>query len=239
MAHFRFERHQRGTPANPNLFSLNRHGHLSPPDEKSGSIRPEILKALHVVESANSQSFFEIWCEAKLPNGQFIRCWPRYHGTNRDQYYDWAMVRFHTDNGEGATEYPAKVLALYEDSITGKMKALVHATAYKLGTNIEGPYGDSRLVTHYRLEFDRRGAPQLYSVPLDDILSCILAYEAVPYPSPLVPKVTSPARQKEHTVLTIRPRKEWARLFLTWSREIRTRQGTVLNDEEKNRLDFK
>ena len=235
--HFRYDRNKRGTLAEPNLQSLNRHGNYSLPDANSGYIQPEILKGLHTVEARNSQTFFDIWCEAKLANGQCIRCWPKYRGTNRNQYYDWAMVRFHTDNGH--TEYPAKVLALYEDTTNGTMKALVHATDYKTTRNIEGPYGDSRLVKHYRLMFDRRGEPQLFSVPLHDVMTCIVAYEALPYPSPLPPRVASPARQKQHTVMTILPRKEWARLFLTWSKEIQTRQETVLNDEQKNRLDFK
>jgi hypothetical protein len=204
-----------------------------------GTIQPKILKALNIVERQSPQTYFEIWCEAKIANGQYIRCWPRYHGTNRTQYYDWAIVRFDNTDDNEATEYPAKVLALYEDSINGNLKALVHAAACKTERNVEGPYGDSRLITHYRLEFDRRGEPKLYLVPLDAIMCCVKAYEAVTYPFPLVPKVTSTAKQREHTVMTILPRSEWARLFLTWSKELRTLQGTVVSKKQKNRLDFK
>jgi hypothetical protein len=157
---------------------------------KTGTIHPEILKALNIVERQSLQAYFEIWCEDKLANGQYIRCWPRYHGTNRTQYYDWAMVRFDNTNDNEATEYPAKVLALYEDSINRNLKALVHAAAYKRERNIEGLYSDSTLITHYRLEFNRRGEPKLYSVPLDEIMCCIKAYKAVTYPFLLVPKVT-------------------------------------------------
>ena len=96
MPHFRFEQNKQ-----PNLRSLGRNGEECSPDEKTGTIQPKILKALNIVESHSPQAYFEIWCEAKLANGQYIRCWPRYHGTNRTQYYDWAMVRFdNTDDDE-------------------------------------------------------------------------------------------------------------------------------------------
>jgi hypothetical protein len=120
------------------------------------------------------------------------------------------MVWFDNTDGEGATEYPAKVLALYEDSINGNLKALVHAAAYKMERNVEGPYGNTRLITHYRLEFDRRGEPKLYSVPLDAIMHCIKAHKAVPYPFPLAPKVTSTTKQREHMVMMSLPQSEWA-----------------------------
>jgi hypothetical protein len=41
--------------------------------------------------------------------------------------------------------YLAKILAMYKD-IHGKFKVLVHLVACKTMTNIDGPYGDSRLV---------------------------------------------------------------------------------------------
>jgi hypothetical protein len=77
MPHFHFEQNKQ-----PNLLSFGQHGEECSPDEKMGTIQPKILKALHIVESHSLQAYFEIWCEAKLANGQFIRCWPRYHGTN-------------------------------------------------------------------------------------------------------------------------------------------------------------
>jgi hypothetical protein len=200
MPHFRFEQNKQ-----PNLWLLGQNGEDCTSDEKTGTIQPKILKALNIVERQSLQAYFEIWCEAKLANGQYIRCWHRYQGTNHTQYYDWSNVCFDNTDDNEATEYPAKVLALYEDSINRNLKALVHAAAYKMERNIEGLYSDSRLITHYRLEFDRRGNPKLYSVPLDAIMCCIKAYEAVTYPFPLVPKVTSTAKQREHMVMTILP----------------------------------
>jgi hypothetical protein len=85
--------------------------------------------------------------------------------------------------------YLAKVLAVYKD-IHGKFKVLVHSVAYKTMTNVEGLYGDSRLVCHYHLEFkDRSGDPNMYSLPFKDIIKCIVAYESVKYQEPLIPQV--------------------------------------------------
>jgi len=129
-------------------------------------------------------------------------------------------------------EYPAKLLALYED-INGNLKALVHSTHYKMATNREVPHGDSRLVTHYHLEFIKwTREPKLYSVPFEDI---IVAYEAIQYSQPLVPRINGAARQKEHTVMTMDPRKQWAKEFLEWAKELKHRQETV-HGRDRHRL---
>jgi hypothetical protein len=70
------------------------------------------------------------------------------------------------------------VLALYENS-EGTLKVLVHSVEnmYKTAKNVEGPFGDSRLVTHYQLEFNQsNGKPRMYSVKVDSILHVIVEY---------------------------------------------------------------
>jgi hypothetical protein len=37
-----------------------------------GVIQQQILQAIYDVEKDNYQMFFDIWFEARLPNGQFI-----------------------------------------------------------------------------------------------------------------------------------------------------------------------
>jgi len=214
-----------------------RHGVEKAPDKETGIIQNKILEALSDVERGSLQTIIDIWCEAKLQNGQYVRCWPQYR-SNQGSRYDWVMVKFDSTEGKEHVKYPSKVLALYED-IDGAFKALVHSTAYKTDSAIEGPYGDTRLVKHYRLEFDGSSRdPKLYSIPFEDILHCVLLYEAVLYREPLAPKVRSPRQQREHTVMIIRPRREWARLFLEWSRDLKRRQSTVTGIN-KNRLDWK
>jgi hypothetical protein len=115
-----------------------------------GVIQQQILEAIYAIENDNNQMFFDIWCEASLPNGQYIQCWPQYR-QSKGSRYDWVMMKFESkeNNGEEPIVYPRKVNALYEDS-KGTLKALVHHSAeYKTATNVEGLFGDSRLVTHY------------------------------------------------------------------------------------------
>ena len=207
------------------------------PDATTGVIQREVLKALSGLEREKSQQrFFDIWCEATLPSGQIVRCWPQYRG-NQGCKYDWVLAKFELEDegDEDPVPYPAKVLAMYED-IHGKFKVLVHSVAYKTTTNVEGPHGDSRLVRHYRLEFDdRSGDPNVYSIPFEDIVKGVVAYESVKYREPLVPRVRDRAKQRKHTVMTILQKDEWARLFLDWTKELRTRKETM-SGKEGNRL---
>jgi hypothetical protein len=60
---------------------------------------------------------FDIWYEARLPNGQYIQCWPQYWQSEGSRY-DWVMMKFEykENNGEQLIVYPRKVLTLYKDS---------------------------------------------------------------------------------------------------------------------------
>jgi hypothetical protein len=150
------------------------------------------------------------------------------------------MMKFESreNNREEAIVYPSKVLALYKDS-GGTLKALVHSVQYKTATNVEGPFGDSCLLTHYRLEFNQRnGKPRMYSVKVDSILHVIVGYEAIEYPQPLVPQVRCIHSCQEDTVMTVLPRIEWAKLFLEWTKELKERHKTMTG-MNKNQLEWK
>jgi hypothetical protein len=215
------------------LISLNHQGVETVPDATTGIIQREVLKALLELEREKSQQrFFDIWCEATLWSGQIVRCWPQYQG-NQGCKYNWVLAKFQLDDegDEGVVPYPAKVLAMYED-IDGKFKVLIRLVAYKTTTNVEGLYGDSRLVRHYRLEFnDRSGDPSVYSLPFEDIVKCVVVYESVKYQEPLVPRVRERVKQRKHTVMMIVPKDEWARLFLNLTKELRTQQETMNGKE--------
>jgi hypothetical protein len=236
MSHFRFERNVRPS-SDTRVLSIDRRGQATVPNGKTGYIQPQILQAIDDIErhQGNEQEFFEIWCEARLSSGEFVRCWPQYRGAEGSQY-DWIMVSFGTSNGP-SIEYPAKLIARYEDSTDGTFKALIHSVEWKLNTNQEGPHGDSHLVTHYRLQFDNQGNPNLMLVPFDTIVRSVVGYEAQAYKEPLILRVRGGQNQRKHTVMIIRPREEWAKLYLDWMRELRTRQATVIG-RDKNRLDF-
>jgi hypothetical protein len=181
---FRFER---GIQPEAELRSLDRDGWEKAPDKRTGIIQTSMLRALSEVESQSNQSVFDLWCEARMANGQTVRCWPQNPG-NQGVKHDWVLVRFEVDEDDEDMEpYPAKVLAMYED-IEGNFKVLVHSVAYKTTRKVEGPHRDSHLVCHYRLDFNQSsGEPKLYSLPVKAIIKCIVAFESEQYQQPLVP----------------------------------------------------
>ena len=133
------------------------------------------------------------------------------------------MVEFESEDNDEAEPllYPAKILTLYED-VEGNLKALVHLVEYKTARGVEGTFGNSHLVQHYRLEFvPGNGKPRVYSVPVDKIQHVTMAYEAIEYMMPLPPPVRNAASWHEHTIMIIRPRSKWARLFLQWTSELK------------------
>jgi hypothetical protein len=94
------------------------------------------------------------------------------------------------------------------------------------------------LITHYRLHFDGRGDPKLYSVPFRTVKSCILAYESVVYEEPLIPRrIRLPVDRRRHTLMVVRSRDEWAMVFLCWMKELRERQGRM-SGINRNNLDW-
>jgi hypothetical protein len=151
------------------------------------------------------------------------------------------MMKFESKDkkGEVPIVYPEKLLVLYEDS-KGTLKALIHSVEYKIATNVEGPFGDSHLVTHNQLEFNQSNRiPRMYYVKVDSILHVIVAYDAIQYPQPLVPQVRCIHIHWEHTVtMTVLPREEWAKLFLAWTRELKERHKTITG-MNKNQLEWK
>jgi hypothetical protein len=78
----------------------------------------------------------------------------------------------------------------------------------------------------------------MYSVKVDSILHVIVVYEAIQYPQPLVPQVRCIDNCREHTVMTVLPRKEWAKLFLAWTKELKERHKNMTG-MNKNQLEWK
>jgi hypothetical protein len=70
LPHFCYQREE--DTAN-SLKSLNQKGHdETNPDRGMGIIQQQISEAIYDVEKDNNQMFFDIWCEARLHNGQYI-----------------------------------------------------------------------------------------------------------------------------------------------------------------------
>jgi hypothetical protein len=140
------------------------------------------------------------------------------------------MISFESEEGKEIA-YPGNVLVLYEDR-DGHLKALVHSVEYKSKRVVEGPHGNSRLVQHYRLQFNcHNGRPVMYLIKCDDVMNVIIAYKNVRHAEPLAPHVRSRESRRKHTVMTILPRSYWARLFLDWTEELKERHKTGDNTD--------
>jgi hypothetical protein len=126
------------------------------------------------------------------------------------------MISIESEEGKEIA-YPGKVLTLYKDR-NGHLKVLVHSVEYKSERHRKGPHGDSRLVQHYRLQFNHHnGRPVMYSIKCDDVMNVIIAYKNVRHAKPLAPPVHSCESRRKHTVMTILPQSNWAWLFLDWT----------------------
>jgi hypothetical protein len=90
LPHFCYQREE--DTAN-SLKSLNQKGHEWNADTGTGVIQQQTLEAIYDVEKDNNHMFFDIWCEARLPNGQYIWCWPKYRQSEGSRY-DWVMIKF-------------------------------------------------------------------------------------------------------------------------------------------------
>ena len=221
--HFRFNRDSIDSIVSVDIQS-NRRGLEKQPNNETGTISSTIFAALVSLEP--EQDRFEIWCEARLPNGSLLRCFPNYHG-NTGPWFDWVYVQFPYIDSDELETYPCKVLALYTDNARRK-KALVHSVCTKTASACEGPFKDSKLLTHYRKEFETSGRPMLRSVFVDDIKSCLMTYEAkCSRNSPIPEGIISKNEQYKHTVCVIRRREEWAKLFIDWTTEIQLRRRDV------------
>ena len=218
-AHFLFDRN---SPSDVYWVDVrtDRAGHLVPSSTTTGTIPHEVIDALLTLEP--SQDSFEIWCEGQLPDASYVRCFPNYHA-NQGPWYDWVGVTFNFDDGSNEETYPCKLLALYTDIHQCK-KAVVHSVCSKSVSGCEGNFGDSKLIKHYRKEFDPQGYALLRVVPCSDIKWNLMAYENITSSTSELPERTMDRdTQREHTVMVLRPRQEWSQLFIDWTKEIRYR----------------
>ena len=84
------------------------------------------------------------------------------------------------------------------------------------------PYLEYVLVTHHRLEFQSNGSPRLRSVSFDRVTRCLFVKERIPYPVDKVipPRTRSAEAKRNHTIMVVLPRSEWAMLFINWTKEV-------------------
>jgi hypothetical protein len=199
--HFRLSRN-----ANE-LRACDRKGTERLPDESSGFLDITITNKLLELESQIDE--FSIFTEVVIRNGSRVKACPNYRQSG--PWYDLVNVQW------GETEMiPARALCFYPkwDNFLQKMVpyALVHGVDQSIsGKKLSGGYKDSILTRHYKMQYQRR-MPTILSVPVASIDSAVVGFMHKPTPQLFDPESTG--------VMIVRPRNEWAYIWLAWNEEL-------------------
>jgi hypothetical protein len=160
-----------------------------------------------------------VYSEVIIRNDSFIRAWSNYRNTG--PWYDFVNVQWLS-----GIMFPARVLCFYtkkdEDGVQ-KPYALVHGVDESSQGKVRFTV-DSLLTTHFRMAYISRNGrglsvPFIQSVPVESIDSAVMG--CLHKPSKLL--FDSTCRE----VMIVRPRSEWAYLWLAWNEEL----------EKANRID--
>ena len=211
LPHFRLSRN-----ANQ-LRACDRKGGERLPDKSSGYLDIAITSKLLELESLIDE--FSIFTEVVIRNGSRVKATPNYRQSG--PWYDLVNVQW------GETEMiPARVLCFYPkwDNILQKNfpYALVHTVDESIiGKKFPGGYKDSILTRHYKMQYQRR-MPTILRVPVASIDSAVVGY--LHKRSPKLFDHESPG------VMIVRPRNEWAYIWLAWNEELSKANRRRSND---------
>jgi hypothetical protein len=201
LPHFRLSRE-----ANQ-LRACDRKGIERLPDKSSGDLDIAITSKLLELESHIDE--FSIYTEIVIRNGARVRASPNHHQSG--PWYDLVNVQF------GEPEMiPARALCFFpkwDDHLQKRVPhALVHCVDHKIvGKRFPGDYKDSILVRHYKMHYQRR-MPTILSVPVASIDSAVVGFLHKP--------TTKLFDHESPGVMIIRPRNEWAYIWLAWNEEL-------------------
>ena len=156
---------------------------------------------------------YEIHCEVKLRDQSRLRATPNYSQTG--PWYDFVNVQW---DANPPRLYPARCLAFYqkqncEDGLI-QLMALVHG-ADKPKSRGSSLFMDTLLTSHYAFEYTSSKKPQIYAVPVATIESAVLCFHHEP------PKEAALFDSLHNGFMLVRPRNEWAYVWLAWSEILR------------------
>jgi len=219
LPHFVFSRQH------PTILAMDRHGVTSTPNDRTGFI-PSIIKKT-LLQHEQTMSVFEIYNEVILRDDSYIRAFPMYR--NESPFYDFVQVQW-----EDAA-HPAKVVCFYRKTMFGhnpgndnsSLFALVHVVDEKSVGKVRG-YTNTFMSTHYNLKYER-GQPTLYSVPVASIDFAVLAF---PHDSH-----TNLFNPNKRGICVVRPRNEWAYLWLAWNVVLKEENSLEAHAARKRRDD--
>ena len=144
----------------------------------------------------------KVYCEITLCNGVYTRAFPDYHNTG--EWYDWIMINWGEDS-----KYPAQALSFYLDK-NKQLKAIIHKA-----TDCQSSYKlqDSPLLSHFQIEYNTTGQPNLASVEVASIENVVLAFHHTPS--------TDLFDSLSPLIMTLHPQNEWSHQWIIWNEELR------------------
>lgn len=187
--------------AGERCYSVDAKGKKQQTSTELGEISPVTRKALLKTEPDMNE--FHIYLEAVLRDGSFIRAFPMYR--QEQPWYDFVNIIW-----EGGQVYPARCVCFYkkyDESEIESLYALVHVTDETTFGRVSG-FTNSLLTSHYKMKY-HRNQPVFYAVKLEAIDSAVLCYPHVPTNSLYDPYNSG--------MMIIRPRNEWAYVWLAWT----------------------
>eukprot|EP00980_Cylindrotheca_fusiformis_P005080 scaffold1076_cov81-Cylindrotheca_fusiformis.AAC.4 len=207
------------------VVSLDRKGNIS--DCTAATGRPDDIVVSYLLENEPLIDHFEIYNEVIIRNDTRIRAWPNYR-QSQGPWFDFVDIQWE----DGC--HPGRALGFYKkkDEETGEtvLYALVHVVDEQTENKVPGTI-TSMLTDKYCMKYERttRGyVPVIRIVPLASINTSILAY------------LLQPASQlfdhRNKHVMALRPRNEWAYIWLAWTEELVKANSKLLNDESLQHL---
>ena len=188
----------------------DRFGNLRHPDPQSGNL-PDFAVQFLLNEDLNLHHF-EVYSEVIIRNDSYIRACPNYR--KQGPWYDFVNVQW--DSG---IMFPARVLCFYNKiDEDGELKP--HALVHEVDKNSKGKVRytiDSLLTTHFQMAYITRNSrsssvPLIQSVPVECIDSSVMGY--LHKPSESLFDVSC------KDIMIVRPRSEWAYLWIAWNEEL-------------------
>jgi hypothetical protein len=194
----------------------DRKGLLTNQDEKSGYLDPTVVKYLLDLEP--NMDTFEIYTEVRLRNDSLIRAVPNYR--NSGAWFDFVNVQYDE-------LLPARALCFYRKKIDGG-DDIAHALVHGIdeGRKLSTGFVNSLLTTHYCMHYHHATKPVINSIPVASIDSAIMAFLHEPSASLF---------DSNHSgVMAVRPRNEWAYLWLAWNDELRNKNGEQSTEKKSH-----
>jgi Plavaka transposase len=173
---------------------------------------------------------YEIHCEVQLRDQSRIRATPNYGQTG--PWYDFVNVKW---DENPPRLYPARCLAFYQkqnfDDGSIQLMALIHGADKHKG---RGPalFVDTMLTSHYEFEYTSSKKPKIYAIPVATIEAAVLCFYHEP------PKQNALFHAANNGFMMIRPRNEWAYVWIAWSETLRESNSQTRVNNRKSYVDL-